>query len=91
MTAVPDLSLIAPWAGSDPMRHDIEQRMRRMRDVLTELGREVDLLVFGSRRWGPVAWLVLGGTGETLVHGSHCPVAIVPRPADGETGAAGAD
>jgi nucleotide-binding universal stress UspA family protein len=69
----------------------VEVRRGGPGEVLMELSREVDLLVLGSRRWGPVARLVLGGTGETLVHGSHCPVAIVPRPADGETGAAGAD
>jgi len=53
-------------------------------EVLMEFSQEVDLLVVGSRRWGAVARLVLGGTGEALVHGSHCPLAIVPRPAEPE-------
>ena len=60
----------------------LEIRRGSPSNVLTELSQEVDLLVFGSRRWGPVARLVLGGTGEALVHGSHCALAIVPRPAD---------
>ena len=46
---------------------------------LHELSKEVDLLVIGSRRWGPLARLVLGGTGERLVHGAECSLLIVPR------------
>jgi nucleotide-binding universal stress UspA family protein len=41
----------------------------------------VDLLVVGSRRWGPVARIVTGGVGETLVTDASCSVLIVPRPA----------
>lgn len=41
---------------------------------------DVDLIVVGSRRWGPVARLVTGGVGETLVTDSSCSVMIVPRP-----------
>ena len=40
----------------------------------------VDLLVVGSRRWGPVARIVTGGVGETLVTDASCSVLIVPRP-----------
>jgi nucleotide-binding universal stress UspA family protein len=47
---------------------------------LRELSGEVDLLVIGSRRWGPMARLLLGGTGEALVHGAHCSLLVVPRP-----------
>lgn len=48
---------------------------------LMALSGEVDLMVIGSRRWGPLARLVLGGTGERLAHGAHCPLLVVPRPA----------
>jgi nucleotide-binding universal stress UspA family protein len=41
----------------------------------------VDLVVVGSRRWGPVARLVSGGVGETLVTDASCSILIVPRPA----------
>lgn len=47
---------------------------------LREFSDTVDLLVVGSRRWGPVARLVSGGIGETLVAGAGCSVLIVPRP-----------
>jgi nucleotide-binding universal stress UspA family protein len=40
----------------------------------------VDLIVVGSRRWGPVARLVTGGVGETLVAGASCSLLIVARP-----------
>ncbi len=47
---------------------------------LLDLAATTDLLVIGSRRWGPMARLILGGTGETLVHGAPCSLLIVPRP-----------
>ncbi len=48
-------------------------------DLLLELSEEVDLLVLGSRRWGTVARLLLGSTGEALLHGAVCPMLVVPR------------
>jgi nucleotide-binding universal stress UspA family protein len=35
--------------------------------------------VVGSRRWGPVARLLLGSTGEALLHDARCSALIVPR------------
>jgi nucleotide-binding universal stress UspA family protein len=48
---------------------------------LRAFSQTVDLIVVGSRRWGPVARLVTGGVGETLVAEAGCSVIIVPRPA----------
>jgi nucleotide-binding universal stress UspA family protein len=48
---------------------------------LRALSDTVDLVVVGSRRWGPVARLVSGGVGETLVTDTSCSILIVPRPA----------
>jgi nucleotide-binding universal stress UspA family protein len=53
----------------------------RPADALLSLSRDVDLLAIGSRRWGPAARLLLGSTGEALLHGAACPVLVVPRPA----------
>jgi len=50
----------------------------------------VDLLVVGSRRWGPVARIVTGGVGETLVAGASCSVLIVPRAGPARRGRSGA-
>ena len=44
------------------------------------LSEAVDLVVVGSRRWGPIARLVTGGVGETLVRDASCSILIVPRP-----------
>ena len=37
------------------------------------------LVVVGSTRRGPVGRVLPGSTGERLLHGSPCPVAVVPR------------
>lgn len=52
----------------------------RPADALLALSERVDLLVIGSRRWGPTARLLLGSTGEALMHDAACPVLAVPRP-----------
>jgi nucleotide-binding universal stress UspA family protein len=48
-------------------------------DELLALSREVDLLIIGSRRWGPAVRVLLGTTGEGLMHNARCPVMVVPR------------
>lgn len=62
------------------IKASVEVTMGRPADMLHALSRDVDLLVLGSRRWGPVARLFLGGTGEALAHGAHCPLLLVPKP-----------
>jgi nucleotide-binding universal stress UspA family protein len=52
----------------------------RPADALLELSGYVDLLVIGSRRWGPAARVLLGSTGEAVLHDAGCPVLAVPRP-----------
>ncbi|HEX5782078.1 MAG TPA: universal stress protein [Solirubrobacteraceae bacterium] len=49
--------------------------------ALHELSERIDaaLVVVGSTRRGPLGRVVPGSTGERLLHGSPCPVAIVPR------------
>ncbi len=59
-----------------------EVRRGRPAAVLMDVGHDADLIIIGSRRWGPVARLLLGSTGEALLHGATCPVLVVPRPAD---------
>jgi nucleotide-binding universal stress UspA family protein len=51
-------------------------------EELSELSREVDLMVVGSRGWGPMKRLLLGSTSEKLVREAACPVIAVPRPED---------
>jgi nucleotide-binding universal stress UspA family protein len=59
---------------------EVDVRRGRPADALIELCQEVDLLVIGSRRWGVAARVLLGRTGEALLHDSSAPVLVVPRP-----------
>ena len=56
--------------------------------VLAAATATADLLVVGSRRWGPVSRVLLGSTSEAVVRRSTGPVLVVPRGA-GAGGAAG--
>jgi nucleotide-binding universal stress UspA family protein len=53
----------------------------RPADALLALSAEVDLMLIGSRRWGPAARVLLGATGEAVMHDAACPVLVMPRPA----------
>lgn len=48
-------------------------------DVLLDQSRQLDLLVAGSRGYGPLGAVLLGSTTRELMHGAECPVLIVPR------------
>jgi nucleotide-binding universal stress UspA family protein len=48
-------------------------------DVLTELSDRVDVLVCGSRGYGPVRSVLLGGVTHRLIRQARCPVVVVPR------------
>jgi nucleotide-binding universal stress UspA family protein len=48
-------------------------------EELAELSNEVDLLVVGSRAWGPVRRIVLGSTAAALTGEARCPVLVLPR------------
>ncbi|HEX7298285.1 MAG TPA: universal stress protein [Solirubrobacteraceae bacterium] len=50
-------------------------------EELVEFSRGVDVLVVGSRGWGPVRRLLLGSTAERLVREASCAVIVVPRAA----------
>ncbi|HEX6620427.1 MAG TPA: universal stress protein, partial [Solirubrobacteraceae bacterium] len=45
---------------------------------------KLDLLVLGSRRWGPVRRLALGSTSERVIRDAECPVLVPPRHTDAE-------
>jgi nucleotide-binding universal stress UspA family protein len=40
---------------------------------------DLELLVLGSRRWGPVKRLALGSTSERVIRHTACPVLVPPR------------
>jgi nucleotide-binding universal stress UspA family protein len=47
--------------------------------VLAEESRELDLLVAGSRGYGPVGAVLLGGATHGLLRSAECPLMIIPR------------
>jgi nucleotide-binding universal stress UspA family protein len=50
-------------------------------DELTDATADLDLLVVGSRGYGPVRAVLLGGVSAALMRQAGCPVVIVPRAA----------
>jgi nucleotide-binding universal stress UspA family protein len=46
---------------------------------LAKASEHVDLLVLGSRGYGPLGAVVLGSVSSTLVRAASCPVVVVPR------------
>jgi nucleotide-binding universal stress UspA family protein len=50
---------------------------------LAAVSRELDLLVCGSRGYGPIRSVLLGGVSRRLVEEAACPILVLPRaPAD---------
>ena len=47
--------------------------------VLAEQGVELDVLVVGSRGYGPVLRTLVGGVSDRLIRLAPCPVVVVPR------------
>lgn len=50
-------------------------------DVLVERSRSLDLLVIGSRGYGPVRHALVGNVSWAVIRSASCPVLVVPRTA----------
>lgn len=48
-------------------------------ELLTAQSENLDLLVMGSRGYGPLHAVISGGVSGQLVRSAHCPVIVVPR------------
>jgi nucleotide-binding universal stress UspA family protein len=48
-------------------------------DVLLRVSQHADVLVCGSRGYGPLRSLLLGGVSRRVVDAAHCPVLVLPR------------
>jgi nucleotide-binding universal stress UspA family protein len=78
-------------AGVDSMLEEALARMKAMPDVeghavygitgeeLAQFGDELDILVVGSRGYGPVKRLVLGSTSDYLERHARCALLVLPR------------
>ena len=61
-------------------------------EELVELSKAVDLLVLGSRGWGPVRRAMSGSTAAGVMRKAYAPVLVLPRgAATGEPGERGVD
>jgi nucleotide-binding universal stress UspA family protein len=54
-----------------------------------EAAEGLDLLVLGSRGYGPLRRVLLGGVSDSVVRRSPCPVVVVPRAVDFDPSAGG--
>jgi nucleotide-binding universal stress UspA family protein len=84
----------------EAMLQDAESRMTSLKDVqksaiygiageeLAAFGDRVDLLVVGSRGYGPLLRLVLGSTSDYLQRHARCPLLVLPRAAGSASAAA---
>jgi len=57
-------------------------------DALAFAGDSLDLLVTGSRNYGPIRRLMLGSTSSKLVHRAPCPVLVATRSVEDDAAAA---
>jgi nucleotide-binding universal stress UspA family protein len=48
-------------------------------DTLVRVSEHLDLLVCGSRGYGPVRAVLLGGVSRRIAAAAHCPVIVLPR------------
>lgn len=49
--------------------------------------KDIDLLVTGSRDYGPLERVLVGSVSSRLIHMAPCPVLVVPRPTQAKTSA----
>ena len=58
----------------------------RPADVLIGLSETVDIMVMGSRGYGPLKAVLLGGVSGQVIRSAACPVVVVPRRAASAVG-----
>jgi len=61
------------------VRSNIEVLVNSPVVALEQFSNDVDLLVCGSRGYGPLGSVLLGGVSRRLIHRAACPVVVVPR------------
>ena len=49
--------------------------------VLVDASREADILVLGSRGYGPLRAVLLGSVSQAVIRHASCPIVVVPRAA----------
>jgi nucleotide-binding universal stress UspA family protein len=77
-----ELEEAAARAGGEPVYIEGDPAQ-----VLVERTRELDLIVVGSRGYGPLRAVLLGGVSGRLSRHAHCPAIVVPRGVEAPLGA----
>jgi nucleotide-binding universal stress UspA family protein len=70
---------VAALDGGDDIDVDAEGFIGDPADVLADVSEHLDLLVCGSRAYGPVGTVLLGGVTRRVTAEARCPVIVVPR------------
>jgi nucleotide-binding universal stress UspA family protein len=67
----------------DEVTADIDAKPVRLTggaaDMLTAYSEHLDLLIMGSRGYGPLRSVLVGGVSGRVMRSAHCPVIVVPR------------
>jgi hypothetical protein len=64
---------------------DIDVLYQDAADGVVAASALVDLLVMGSRAYGPVKSVMLGGVSRQVIAHADCPVLVLPRGAEAAT------
>ena len=69
--------------AADSVPRNVPVTMRRLEGppamTLAEASADVDILVVGSRGYGPIRSALLGSVSRALTKSAHCPLVVVPR------------
>ncbi|MDX6664650.1 MAG: hypothetical protein QOG68_856 [Solirubrobacteraceae bacterium] len=68
---------VAELEGNVPV--DAEALVGEPADVIVDFSKGVDLLVCGSRGYGPARAVLLGSVSRQVMTQAHCPVIVLPR------------
>jgi nucleotide-binding universal stress UspA family protein len=69
--------LIADRAGDVDV--EVDTYLEDPAETLIQVSRNLDLLVCGSRGYGPLRAVLLGGVSRRVAAEAHCPVIVLPR------------
>jgi nucleotide-binding universal stress UspA family protein len=70
---------LAEAAATLPAGTETVLRSGDAAQALIERTEQLDLLVTGSRGYGPLRSVLVGGVSGKLIRDAHCPVIVVPR------------
>jgi nucleotide-binding universal stress UspA family protein len=73
-----NLERVAGELGSSVLVH-LETIRGDPSDVLIERSSNLDILMLGSRAYGPLRHVLLGSVSARVMREAHCPVLVVPR------------